>query len=583
MFAGDSWEGTGARRPGRVNHPGAPAGAKLRRPGAAAGLLLAALLALPLGVGCQSSLKRASDDAPPPSTASLECNGALGDGPALRRLTRTEFNNTVHDLLGDTSAPAAAFVPDPEVSGFRNNAEALNVTQLLASQVFTAADALARDTVTRRIQWVLPCLPSDGEACAKQFVLSIGKRAYRRPLTADEQASLTALFHGGASFEDGVRLVLQRLLISPYFLYRVEVGDRAAKPAGVNQVVPLTQYELATRLSYFLNQTMPDNLLLTEADTGRLDTPERLATQALRLLAKPEAQAMVDEFHDQWLGLSKVTLVPKDDLRFPQFTAAVRKSMAREGLLFTADVFWKRGDARALLSATDTFLDQVLATYYDAPRASGDGFTSGPKPTYQERAGVLSLGAVMATFSYADQISPVHRGKWVRNRLLCQELTPPPPTINATPPQVDGNSTLRQRWTQHSQDPSCAGCHRLTDPIGFGTSNIDAAGRWQADDNGIPIDASGEVVGLADGSFRGVAELGARLAGSAAVQACIARQWYRFALGRLDIAADQCTIDKLVARFQAAHFDARVLVTAIVQSDAFRYRTVVAPATDGNP
>jgi len=514
----------------------------------------------------------------PPAQQTLECDGQVGDSPAIRRLSQKELDNTFRDLLGDSSAPAAQFAPDPESYGYRNNSSALNVTQLLSTQMFSAVDDLTRATVDSRLGQVLTCDPSNVLDCSTAFIKSFGRRAYRRPLTESEVTAFSRLFLDQPKFNDGVRLVMQRMLMSPYFMYRTELGEPTATPTGDSHVVPLTQYELASRLSYFLLETMPDDELLDAAAAGQLATAEQLGTQARRLINQFTAHAAIDDFHDQWLGLSKILSVPKDNMRFPQFTDDVRASMYQEALRFVENAYWTGADARQLLTSTDTFLDDTLATYYGVPREPGGQFTHSPLPAGQQRAGLLSLGAVMATYSFAEEVSPVHRGKFVRNKLLCQELAPPPPSVMAKRPPLDPKLSLRERWEQHAKDAACAGCHQLTDPIGLGTANIDAIGHWQDRDGSQAIDASGEVVGLADGKFNGIAELGAKLAESPEVRDCMARQVMRFAFGRLEIPVDQCTVDGLAKKFAASGMALRELLVAVVQSDSFRYRPVVVPA-----
>lgn len=505
-----------------------------------------------------------ADDLPP----AAQCEAPdVGETP-LRRLTRAQYDNTIRDLLGLDLGLAAGFVSDEKVGTFDSNAIA-SVTELSVEQYMDAAEQLAAEAVTD-LSALLPCDPAviGEDECAAQFVDTFGRRAYRRPLTAEQHADAMALYHHGldqGGFADGIRVVVQGLLQSPFFLYHVEQA-----PAGSEgEVLTLSPYELASRLSYFLWESMPDDELLAAAAEGELSTPEQLQAQAERMIGDPRAADSIRHFHLQWLELESLDQLDKDPELFPEFSPQLATSMEEEIGRFAEHVILEGdGSLRTLMTADFTFADESLAELYGVAHPGG-GFARIQLPP-DERSGLLTLAGVMATHAHHNQTSPVLRGVMVRENFLCQIPPPPPDNVDDNPPGLDPTLPTKERYEQHRSDPECAGCHNLIDPLGFGFEHFDATGRFRTMDGQNPVDASGEVVGAedADGPYDGHRELTERLASSEYARGCVSRQWFRYALGRLETSADECTLDEIYARFASSDFDIRELMVAIAVSDA---------------
>jgi hypothetical protein len=512
------------------------------------------------------------DPASPPSSAG-PCATAEPFFSPLRRLTRQEYNRTVRDLLGDDSAPADRFPADEVSGGFGNNAAVLGVSPLLAEKYQEAAEALAARAV-QDLGVLVACDPArtGEEACARQFVERFGARAYRRPLSAAERDRLLAVYAAGrtgGSFAEGIEVVLRAILQSPSFIYRPEHG-RAARPG--DRLVGLTGHEVATRLSYFLWGTMPDAPLFEAAARDALATPAQVAAQARKMLADPRARPAVVDFHRQWLGLSALDHLSKDARAYPAFDPALAAAMAAETAAFVEDVvFSGEGTLSALFTSSRGFVSPALAQLYGVAAAAGGGPVALPPA---ERAGLLTQAGLLSVHALPDQSSPVHRGKMVREQILCDQMPPQPPGLMVTPPEVDARRPTRERFAQHAVDPACSGCHRLMDPIGFGFEAYDGIGRFRASDGGRPVDASGEIVDTvdADGPFRGARELAVRLAASRDARDCAATQWFRFAFGRLEGPGDECSLRALRAAFDAARGDVRELLVALTATEAFLHR-----------
>ncbi len=493
----------------------------------------------------------------------------------IQRMTRRAYNNTVHDLLGDETRPALLFPEEEEALGFNNNADALGVTELLAEHYMDAAEQLAGAAVVGLPTLLGGCEPAfQGEDdCARRFIADFGRLVYRRPLAAGEVDTLAALYLKGREqfdFETGIRLTLTAMLQSPHFLYRVEFGTPIPGETKVAKVAP---HEAASRLSYFLWGTMPDAELFAAAAEGRLESREDVEQQARRMLADPRAREMVRDFHGQWLKLAKIEEIEKDPEVFPAFDPAVRPLLRAEAEAFLDNVIWEgKGDLDALLLAPYTFLNSELADYYGLEGPSGEAFERVMLPAGRG-SGFLTQGGLMAVLAKTNQTTPVLRGKFVREHLLCQTVPPPPDDIDITPPDVDPELPTRERFEAHSADPSCAGCHSLMDPVGFGFEHFDGIGRWRDDEAGAPIDASGELHNaVVNGSFDGVPELAAMLVGSPEFEACIILQWFRYAYGRAESDEDAGTLAELAVRFADSGHRIQDLIVALTQTDAFMYR-----------
>jgi hypothetical protein len=484
-----------------------------------------------------------------------DCASAPAADPGAsysRRLTRTEYNNTVRDLLGDTTRPADEFPAEvltfnanTDYFGFDNDPSVQSVPELLADGYFSAADRLAV-AATQNLAALVPCAASANRACGEQFLRTFGEKAFRRPLAEDEVARFMAPFDVGAmtDFASGIRLVITAMLQSAPFLYRIELGG---VPDG-SWVKP-TSFEMASRLSYFVWQSMPDQTLFDAARRDELQTPSQIGAQALRMLESDKARAMVTDFHRQWLGLRGLATLEKDGSVFPTFDETVPATLFEEAKTFIQGVvFTGSGDASDLFRST----------------------------TPGRPSGLLTLRAPLSVLAKRNQTSPVLRGKFVREQLLCEHVDPPPPNINVMVPELDPDLTTRERFSQHSVDAQCVGCHVMMDPIGFGLENYDAIGNWRDTENGAPIDASGSIE-QGDGTdvagpFDGPAELGERLATSAAQKRCMVTNWFRYANGRAETDGDACELGALSERFATANHDVKDLIVALTQTSAFLRR-----------
>lgn len=510
-----------------------------------------------------------------PGACEAEATCKPGDpGPRLlRRLSRAEYDLTLRALFAVDAHYAPGLVADVVVDGFDNNAAALTVSPLLAEQLRQAAEEVAA-TVAARPE--LACA-GDGVACAGAWLDGQGARVVRRPLSASERARWLGVYQTGRdtagpgvpAHRAGLELMLAGLLQSPAFLYRSEVGT-----LGADGRAELSSYEIASELSYFLWSAPPDDELWQFAVADRLRDPAVIAAQARRLLAAPQVRAALDRFTDEWLGVDRLPVVPRDADTFPTFTPAVRAAMAEELHRDVASALAGGDTVAGMLTRRTTWLDRTLAGFYGLPPPTAVDAAGFAEVEAGSRAGLLGTGAVLATHARANSTSPVHRGKLVRERLLCQPLPPPPPGVVAQPPPLDPALTARDRYTQHATDPACAGCHKLMDPIGFALEHFDGVGRWRADENGLAIDDSGAIVDSAhsDGSFAGLDGLSAHLAASPEVEVCFARQWLRWAYGvPEDDPRMACLAAELEAEF-AGHGVIEDLVVALTGSVHFRYR-----------
>jgi hypothetical protein len=525
----------------------------------------------------------------------VQCSSNVGRSP-LRRLNRDEYRNTLHDLFPKATLASVdakidttidTFPLDEEKLGFTNNADALTVAGILAGDYITTAETLATEATTAAnlpTTLSMCAAPKTGDACAQSFIADFGKRTFRRPLTADETTHYTAVYTEGTKdgFDQGIELVMEAFLESPYFLYRPETGT----PTSITNTAKLNHYEMASRLSYFLWASMPDSKLLDAAAASQLGTADEVEAQARRMMADPRAKSAVSTFHEEWFELRNIGDKMKDAMLFPQYTPTIMSALFTETANYAENAFWTEGTSEKLFTAPYTFLSPALATYYGITPPTATGFTKTMVDTTQ-RSGLLTQGSLMTIFSYENQTSPIHRGKFVREQLLCQQLTPPPPDIAARvkPPIIMPGTPTRERFAQHEADQVCAACHKAMDPIGLGFENFDPVGRWRTMDQGKTISNAGVVYGTddIDGAFNGPVELGQKLAQSKEVRACIVTQWFRYANGRAEAQLDDanptapnddCTLQDLKAGFETTH-DMREVPIKIAVSDAFRFRSTL--------
>jgi hypothetical protein len=471
----------------------------------------------------------------------------------------------------------------------------LVVSPLLAEAYLTTAEELASTHGDALLAGLSACAGAgiDQDACAADadtFIRDFGKRAYRRPLTEAEVAAHHDLFIQGAALGEsaydpkaGLELVVAAMLQSPHFLYRVEFG--MPNPDG-NGVVALTSYEIASRLSYLLWNTMPDVALFEAADADELRTPEQIEIQARRMMDTPRAREAVKNFHRQWLRLDdiepSIRALGKSPEIYPDFYSGLLPLWQQETEAFIDHaVFEENASIEVLFTAPWTMMNEELATFYGVTGPVGPEFVR-VELDPQRYAGIMTQAGLLAYHSKPDRSSPIHRGKFVRETILCQN-PPPPPDIIPEPPDVDLNQTTRDQFVEHALDPLCAGCHRLMDPIGFGFEHFDGIGRYRETEWGLPIDASGELVETVDidGTYNGAVELAGLLGSSEQVKDCVVTQWFRFGYGRPETDDDTCSMDQIREAFAAADYDMKELIIALTKTDAFRYRH--AMVAEGTP
>jgi mono/diheme cytochrome c family protein len=416
------------------------------------------------------------------------------------------------------------------------------------------------------------------EACARQILSRLARRAYRRPITEAELAPLMQFYAEGrakGSFDAGIERGLERILASPLFVFRVEqdaAGAVAGRPYRVSDV------ELASRLSFFLWSSIPDEELLRVAEQKRLRTPAVLAQQVSRMLADPRADALVANFAGQWLQLRNIrSLQPNSDL-FPDFDDNLRQAFRRETELLFGSIISEDRSVITLLNADYTFVNERLARHYGIPNVYGTQFRRVPVPD-ESRRGLLGQGSMLAVTSHAERTSPVLRGKWVLENLLGLPVPPPPGDVPPLAAQAsDAPKTLRQQMEAHRVTPVCASCHKVMDPIGFALENFDAVGAWRTREPGGPIDATGQ---LADGTkIDGVNELRkAILARPELFVSTMTEKLMTYALGRGVEPFDRPVLRGIVRDAARDNYTFSALVRGIVQSAPFQMR--VRPTTEG--
>jgi hypothetical protein len=503
------------------------------------------------------------------------CQEAAPAVTAVRRLTGEEYASTLRDLLGDAQKMAPAFPKDDAGDGALADPRTLIVSPAWAANAMEAAESAAKLAVAN-LTTLLPCNPAGAEqACARQFAQGLARRAFRRPAAATEVDALMKVYAVGAQgggFARGIEVLIRAVLQSPSFLYRVELGQR---DGSSGRALRLTPHEVAARLSYLLWGTMPDQALSDAADAGKLSTGDEIAAQARRLLDAPRARARLVDFHGKWLGIDGVAEVARDPMAYPQFDEALAGSM-RSGLdLFLGEVLGK-GDGRleSLFTARFGYVDAKLAPLYGVPAPAGGAMTRvelDPK----QRAGLLTNVGLLTAHTQADESEPIHRGKFVRERLLCTIPPDPPADLMVTPPMPRPGVSIRERLAEHSSLPACRACHELMDPIGLGFEAYDALGRFRTSEAGKPVDDHGTLsMTDVDGPFQGAIELGQKLSGSAQVRQCLIETTFKYTHGP-DATGDACVRDKLTAAFDGAGHDIRALVIAITRTDGFRYRRTI--------
>lgn len=508
--------------------------------------------------------------------------GELAAGTAFPRLTHAQWENSVRDLLRLDAPPnlSSSFEPDTRISFFDNNTRALRVSSDLWNDYQGAAEALAATIASdpnALARLLPPDQPSDAVERARAMVRYLGRRAYRRPLSDEEVDAHVFLFEEGAAhfpeldpFDAGMRMLIEALLQSPHFLYRIELGSGQDATS-----VSLTDFEIASRLSYMIWNTMPDDELLDAAARGTLHTPAQIAEQASRLLDDPRGHAMAERFHAQLFNWDLYRGLSKDAGEFPLYYDGIGSDMYEEARRFVEDVVLENdGNLAELLTAPYTFANDGLAALYGLDGSFDGSFSKASFDPDQQpnRGGLLTQLGFLA--SHGGLTGSIHRGVFINHRVLCTELPPPPDALPPIPNDEGMTMTSRERIEMHTGPGTCgASCHgTYINPIGFAFESFDGLGQSRVEENGRPIDTFAEFE-FADGpvEFDGAKELTSAMAERIEAHDCYTKHWVEYALGRDTAGSDLDLIQSLGDR-SLDGLSVKSLIIELVQSEEFRSR-----------
>ena len=505
----------------------------------------------------------------------------------IRRLTKVEYGNTLRDLFGVSPSVAHELPDEVFGEGYLNTLSPLQSEQYLAIANEVLDRVLAPDNappteVQKRLFGKAPAPGTDLRSAARAVARSITRSAYRRPASAAELNVLVGVFdlarENKLTYPAALRLMLKAVLVSPQFLFITPAGETEAG----REIVPLDDYQLASRLSYLLWATMPDAELSALADGGKLHEPAILKTQAKRLLADPRSRALFDGFGAQWLGLGSLQSKTFDTAKFPQMTSAMRSAMYDEARLFFESIVRENRSVVSFVDSDYTFLNGTLATLYGLEKQVTGPEMRKVKLTDANRGGILGMPGILATTSFPNRTSPVKRGAWVLEQVLGQHVPPAPPNVPALEKQDQkkvANLTLRQRTELHRSNAVCANCHKILDPIGFGLENFDAIGRWrERDDTGGAIDAAGELPG--GKHFTSPKELKAIIAARTSELARnLTEKLLAYALCRQLEGYDEIVVDHLMETIAQDGNRMQTVITEIVTSYPFVQRHIQKQVT----
>jgi hypothetical protein len=484
------------------------------------------------------------------------------------RLSDEQYSAVVADLLPGVPVPTIT-TPGRNKDEFLVTADALPVGSALSADIRTSAKAVAKAAIAD-LGKLTGCTSQD-RGCAESFVTKFGARAFRRPLTPAEKTGLLGLYDVGAkeAHGEGLKLVIEAVLQTPSFLYRTEIGGGSAD----TKVIELTSYEMASALSFYLLNSIPDPELWQSAENDTLLKPEVLDQQVNRLLGLPRVQANLTQVHLKWVGLGdgiNVDLAATN----PDFTPDLKRSLEEETRLFFSNLLTKDGTLADVLTSRRGFVDQRLATHYGVSAPSGQGFSEVTYPADQ-RAGIVTQAAILARHSLGHPV--VLRGKYVREQLLCGAIATPP-NIEEIEEEATATANLseREQSARRKSNATCNACHHMMDPLGLAMVQYDSLARWKPNDkDGQPLDSRGEIslTGDADGPVANAVDMAKKLSESKAVRLCMAQQMYTFALGRDLGAEDTCELQRIDAYVKENGGKLSQLVAGIIKSSAFRYRT----------
>jgi hypothetical protein len=497
----------------------------------------------------------------------------------LRRLTNSQYNNTIRDLLKDTSNPASDFPPEDFVNGFKDQYEALTVTPLLAEAYGNAAEKLAADAFLRGdFHGLIPCKPaSDNDAaCRTNFIKTFGRRAFRRPLEPEEVERYTNVFRSEKPFLKGAQTVIEAMLQSPDFIFWLdETPNPSWKP-----------YATASFLSYSLWNTMPDDALLDAVARGELNTAAGMEQVTRKMLADPRAKDGLDSFVSEWLRFDRVLVAARERRVYPLFNPDLAASMTEEARRFVGDLVWNNRNFMQVYTANWGFPNSSLAAVYKVPPPAHD-WDRVAFPADSERAGLLGQALFLTLTSKPDETTPTARGLFVREQFLCQEVPPPPPNVDTNLPPFDESKPLnnRQRMSAHATNPVCASCHNLMDPIGFGLEKYDAIGerreqqkllffpaghgvaarRAKPKEVLLDVDTTARVAGIANSEFTSARQLGELLARTPQCQECIVKQVFRYMAGRSVTPADRPALNRALEAFRKSDFNFKSILVSLTK------------------
>ena len=494
--------------------------------------------------------------------------------PTLRRLTRSQYGNAIRDLLGEEVVLPSSLEPDEVTDGLLAIGAALTtISPRGVEQYETAAysliDQVLEDPSLRDA--LIPCTPDDvvGEECAEMVLAEFGWRAWRRPLDEEELALLSDISASASlvldDFDEGLAYGLAAILQSPNFLFRTELGE-VDSASGERR---FTNYEMASRLSFFLWNTIPDEELLSAAAAEELTEDAGLLAQVDRMMADDRFEAGLREFFSDMLNLHDLDDLTKDPTIFTHMSPEVGASAREETLLGLLDnVMTEDGDYRDVFTTTKTFLDRKMASIYSVRAPAREGFAPAVLEESGGRRGLLGQASFLALNSHPVSTSATLRGQFVREVLLCQYIPPPPSDVDTSIPEPSATAkTLRERVAVHLEDAFCASCHQLTDPIGLGLEQFDGLGHFRLREEGAEIDPSGELDGQV---FSNAWELGDRIANHPALTACFTRTFMGYASGHSVTEGEEEAVDYLNQGFQYMDHSVQFLIQDLIMSSAFR-------------
>jgi Protein of unknown function (DUF1592)/Protein of unknown function (DUF1588)/Protein of unknown function (DUF1585)/Protein of unknown function (DUF1595)/Protein of unknown function (DUF1587)/Planctomycete cytochrome C len=500
----------------------------------------------------------------------------------IRRLTKVEYGNTLHDFLGVDPAVAKELPDEVSGEGYLNTLSPLQSEQYLgiANEVLDrvlAPDGKPPTPMQKRLFGKTPAPGTDVRTAARKVASSLARRAYRRPPSAAELDVLLQVFDLGLenklTYQAALRLMLKAMLVSPQFLFITPVAEAESDRA----IVPLDDHQLASRLSYLCWATMPDAELSALADRGKLHEPAILKAQTKRLLLDRRSRALFDGFGAQWLGLGSLPSKTFDTALFPQMTSAMRSAMYDEARLFFESIVRENRSVVNFVVSDYTFLNGTLAPLYGLEKRVTGPEMRKVRLRDANRGGILGMPGILATTSFPNRTSPVKRGAWVLEQVLGEQVPPPPPDVPALEKQDQkqvANLTLRERTELHRVNAVCVNCHKILDPIGFGLENFDAIGRWRyRDDTGGLIDATGELPG--GGRFTSPKELKTIIAARKTELARnLTEKLLAYALCRQLEGYDEIVVDHLMETIAKDGYRMQTLITEIVTSFPFTQRRI---------